>query len=641
MTPLSIARRILWSAAAALFGVLLFSLAALDHVPAFVSAFLLALAALAAWRPAPGLALTIVLVPVATWIGRTWDGSIAWPEAVAVAFLLGYSVRQAGWRHSTSADALILAINVTIAIVSASIGVQFLVLQGTIGSDAFLELAHQLAAGGYFVGNSGLEGLDAAMRLIEGLLLAHAGASVVRSDTSTATRLIAAFVIGAAAAGALNVWRVWTGASRLDAPVAAFFQYLLTLRYNVHYEDVNAAGSYFVMALLPALAFIRTRPVWRWIVPAALIVISLSLSGSRAALLGGVLGAGIVWLVIRYLRRDTSRSLTPRTAVLAAAVMAFVGVTIAFAFVQRDVVPASTALQIRVEFARISVDMLSSRPLFGVGIGQFPDRLSEFSTPELEALYPVERENAHNNFLQILAELGIAGLAAVLTVLGIGAVRMLTLLRSHSTGLVERATYAGLLAFVLTWFSGHPLLVDPPALTFWAMFGVIAGLGAPRTTVVPGTPQPGNPVRRNRGHWAAAAAVVAVLASIPLRAQHELGSGYFEHLAIGVSPDWRHDDEVAYRGAGQKFELFLQTGRVLDVPMRATVGDATVLLEIRLHDRLIDRVQLSPNEWRRIRIVLPASDRAFERVQFHIDAPAPASGEMVRVGKAVDLGPAF
>src|SRR5690606_986293 len=134
--------------------------------------------------------------------------------------LLGYSVRQAGWRQSTSTDALILAINVTIAIVSASIGVQFLVLQGTIGSDAFLELAHQLATGGYFVGNSGLEGLDAAMRLIEGLLLAHAGASVVRSDTSTATRLIAAFVIGAAAAGALNVWRVWTGASRLDAPVA-------------------------------------------------------------------------------------------------------------------------------------------------------------------------------------------------------------------------------------------------------------------------------------------------------------------------------------------------------------------------------------------------------------------------------------
>jgi hypothetical protein len=311
------------------------------------------------------------------------------------------------------------------------------------------------------------------------------------------------------------------------------------------------------------------------------------------------------------------------------------------AFIQRDVVPASTALRIRLEFVQASLNMVSSRPLFGIGVGQFPDRLAEFSTAELKTLYPVERENAHNNFFQILAELGIAGLAAVVTVLGIAAVRMRALLRTQSADLVARATCAGLVAFVLTWISGHPLLVDPPALTFWMILGVIAGLGAPRSSVESSAHPPGNPLRRNRGHWAAAGVVLAVLASIPLRAQRELGSAYFEHLAIGVSQDWRHDDEVPYRTAGQTFELFLQTGRVLAVPMRATVDAATVLLEIRLHDQLIDRVQLSAGEWRRIRIVLPGSDRAFERVQFRIVAPAPVSAEVVRVGKSVDLGPAF
>ena len=62
MSPFSIARRVLWSAAAALFGVLLFSLAAIDHVPAVVSGFFIALAAGSAWRPAIGLALTSIRV---------------------------------------------------------------------------------------------------------------------------------------------------------------------------------------------------------------------------------------------------------------------------------------------------------------------------------------------------------------------------------------------------------------------------------------------------------------------------------------------------------------------------------------------------------------------------------------------------
>ena len=106
------------------------------------------------------------------------------------------------------------------------------------------------------------------------------------------------------------------GALRLDAPVATFLNYLVTLRYNAHYGDVNAAGSYFVMALLPALAFARTVSLWRWIAPVALILIALSLSGSRAALLGGVLGAGIVWLVDRSLQHRTRQPSRRRTAAL-------------------------------------------------------------------------------------------------------------------------------------------------------------------------------------------------------------------------------------------------------------------------------------------------------------------------------------
>jgi thiol-disulfide isomerase/thioredoxin len=42
--------------------------------------------------------------------------------------------------------------------------------------------------------------------------------------------------------------------------------------------------------------------------------------------------------------------------------------------------------------------------VFGVGVGMFYARSSAFISPAFQAVVP--RENAHNNYLQILAELG-------------------------------------------------------------------------------------------------------------------------------------------------------------------------------------------------------------------------------------------
>ena len=74
--------------------------------------------------------------------------------------------------------------------------------------------------------------------------------------------------------------------------------------------------------------------------------------------------------------------------------------------------------------------------------------------------------------------------------------------------------------------------------------------------------------------------------------------------------------------------------------MRATVDSPTVLVDLRLDGRLIDRVEVSSTEWRRIRIVLPDAGRAFERVEFVIAGSEDANDDVIRVGKAVDLGPA-
>ena len=62
--------------------------------------------------------------------------------------------------------------------------------------------------------------------------------------------------------------------------------------------------------------------------------------------------------------------------------------------------------------------MTASSPSFGVGIGRYYSRSGEFSSPELlESFPPAIHENAHNNFLQILAELGVVGFAVVMWLL--------------------------------------------------------------------------------------------------------------------------------------------------------------------------------------------------------------------------------
>jgi hypothetical protein len=77
------------------------------------------------------------------------------------------------------------------------------------------------------------------------------------------------------------------------------------------------------------------------------------------------------------------------------------------------------------------------------------------------------------------------------------------------------------------------------------------------------------------------------------------------------------------------------------LPIRVTVDAPRVQLEIHLQNRLVDRVELPPDEWQRIRIILPASDRVFERVHFTVVEPVEVGDEDVRVGKAQAVGQVF
>lgn len=641
MPALSLTGRFLWGAAAVLFASLLLSLAALGQIPRPVHAALLAVAAVAAWRTGVALLVIAAVIPVATWFGRTWDGGVAWPEAVAVAFLAGYAVRGTVAPAGDRIDGLTVAIHTMVAVVVSSLAVQLLVLRGTIGDAALGDLLRGLFTGGYFIGNSGLEGVDAAMRLIEGLLLAHAGVSVARADRGAGRRIIGAVVFGAAAAAFLNVWRIWVGSLRVEAPVLTFLRHLATLRYNAHYGDINAAGSYFLMALLPALALARAVSAWRWMLPALLIAVSLVLSGSRAALLAGVAAAAALWALVHCGNPRRASSMRLRSAVVIVILLAAGVSGVGYLALQRNLTPASIALVVRGEYTRISFAMLATRPVFGIGPGQYPVRLPEFATARLLAIYPARNENAHNYFLQILAELGLAGFAAFMTLLGVAFARMLRLVRAGGATLVEQGAGAGLFGFVLTWLAGHPLLVDAPAFSFWPLFGAMAGYAAPLASSAPVAEAMTSSGRHRTGRmtWAAAGLLVAIAASIPVRVQRELADANLEHIGIGVSQWQPAQDGVEFRMAGASSIVFVPSyARVVEIPLRAAATETTLRVALYLDGRPADVVTVRPEAWYPLLLRIPQhrTPRRFRALELRVLDRSAA--DLLMIGKVRPFG---
>ena len=112
--------------------------------------------------------------------------------------------------------------------------------------------------------------------------------------------------------------------------------------------------------------------------------------------------------------------------------------------------------------------MTEANPAFGVGIGRFYSRSGEFSSSgAAQEFPPAVHENAHNNFLQILAELGIVGFGVMMWLLWTAAGYGRRLLGADMHDPLRWGLMTGLSAFVLSCLGGHPLLIDEPAFAFW------------------------------------------------------------------------------------------------------------------------------------------------------------------------------
>jgi O-antigen ligase len=179
----------------------------------------------------------------------------------------------------------------------------------------------------------------------------------------------------------------------------------------------NQYGGYLAFLVPLAVAVLLSRafsPRLRWLAAAALAasVPALSYSYARGAILALVVG-GVVWLAL----------LRPRYAIGAAVVVAVAGVLLAPAALRErfNTQAASGDVPLRSDIWGAAVDIYTSHPLLGVGLGNFAAAYSQLPSTLAHATQRrllnqsglIIPPHAQNMYLNTMAEEGVIGTAAL------------------------------------------------------------------------------------------------------------------------------------------------------------------------------------------------------------------------------------
>lgn len=452
-------------------------------------------------------------------------------------------------------------------------------------------------------------GVHAAAALIEGMLLVAAVAWIVRRYPayrfSVPVTLVASGVVASISSALLA--RGVAPANVLTRQLAFGLE-----RYSAPIADVNAAASFYVLLAAVSIAlaaeFRRTRIVW--LLATAAMLYGLSLTGSRAgfvAAAAGVAAAMVMWWV-----QDNQRSRT-RVVVIAAAALV-VGIVVV-----SGIRSNASSLDMRAGFTRAALRVIAARPVFGIGVGRYYD-ISELVLPPSLAWY-YGRENAHDYFLQIAAELGLTGalvFAWMLVSIVIG---------SSDRSLMDRnrvarvAMLSGVVAYLVTMLGGHPFLVPEASTPFWIVLGLLLIDSAA--------------VRR----WAwprhsSAAIASLLLLTIPFRpgvprfAMSERDDGF--------GPSRTDEHHRPFRELTHFASVFVgPTVTSVEIPMRnGNTREATAVVQVNVPGSRSSQVAYVGRGWSTVLVNLPHATPLMprQRINLALQNIQPAPGEGIYVG---------
>ncbi len=285
-----------------------------------------------------------------------------------------------------------------------------------------------------------------------------------------------AYVAGAAqATGTYSSWDHYAGLLEMALPFPAMYAVAI-LQRNRRPQGIPARAALQASGMLIASAFLLIA-----------IVFSLSRTGFFSALVALLVAAALT-LSVRGWREEHAasaprwRRMLPAAAIAAVVLAGFVLLPSA-PLVARFSDLAHTqdiTADTRAQLWRDTVPLIKDYPLFGCGLGTYESCFLKYKT-----VAPMNTADfAHNDYLQVLAELGIigfaAGLAFVLRVLA-GAGRNVLYAHSVDERCRSIACVAAMTAMLLHSFVDFNMYVPANAMVFAWIAGVAgASLQLPR-----------------------------------------------------------------------------------------------------------------------------------------------------------------
>lgn len=513
--------------------------------------------------------------------------------AALVGWLGGRATRDQAWDVGATATAAMFATLVLASVLAQSIATAHVAAPG--GWNA-LEVTHRWITGaGGVPAQPFRPGVAPAIRLAAGIGLFVMAAEICRSHRGAGAMVM--LVIGIAAAAVLNLNRFLELVLRQGQPwLQSALELHRTVRVSATIPDLNAAGALFALGLPIALS-IASQPSREFRLlgggSAVLAASGLWLSGSRAAMVAGAVAA-----LAAIVLQPASRRRRHYWIAIATMLSVMLGAWVWYPRTAAHTSPSSAWL-IRQELAVVSWKMAAEAPIFGAGIGQFYDRSAALASPTLQKHYVAE--NAHNQWLQVLGELGFSGLGLFLMVLGVGLWRSLQRLKRGRASAVERGTTLGLLAFLASSLLMHPLLVADPGAAFWLALGAARGLSRDGAEPVP---------VRWPLHATAFIICLVVLGLVVPRAGMLRANANLEGVSVGLSR-WHvdHADGIRFRTATGRAAIFIPASASrVKIPLRANgrAGDHKVQLQV--DGREAGQFQLRNGHWTEITLVIPSAD---------------------------------
>ncbi|HTZ11123.1 MAG TPA: O-antigen ligase family protein [Candidatus Margulisiibacteriota bacterium] len=134
----------------------------------------------------------------------------------------------------------------------------------------------------------------------------------------------------------------------------------------------------------------------------------------------------------------------------------------------------------RISIYRNSFNMIKQHPILGLGVNTYCRNYSTYKLPEAAGAETAEHMYAHNNFLQMAADLGLLGLVAfcfLLFRLFRYSARNYSLLNDNYLKVLSLCVGAALMAFLINGLTETSLYYSRVAMIFWYLVGLSLGLG--------------------------------------------------------------------------------------------------------------------------------------------------------------------